>query len=314
MRVACVQDAPVFLDREATTARVIDWIGRAAAAGARLVAFGEAFLPGYPFWLSLTDGARFDDPGQKEAYRAYRDAAVRSDGPELAAIAAAAAQHGIFVVLGVVERGIAPGSGSLYCTALCIDPARGVVGHHRKLVPTYEERLVWAPGDGHGLRAHDLDGARIGVLNCWENWMPQARHAMYADGVDVHVALWPGAVRNTIDITRFVALEGRVFVLSASAVLEPGDIPAGFPLRDRLPSTARFQDGGTAIAGPDGQWLVAPLANERTLVVADLDLAAVARERQSFDPTGHYSRADVFAVAVDRRRRAAARFDDGDEE
>ncbi len=308
MRVACVQDAPVFLDREATAARVVAWIGRAAATGARLVAFGEAFLPGYPFWLSLTDGARFDDPRQKEAYAAYVAAAVQLDGPEVAAITAEAARHGIFVVLGVVER--TPGSRSLYCTALFISPRLGVVGVHRKLVPTYEERLVWAPGDGHGLRAHAVDDARVGVLNCWENWMPQARHALYADGIDIHVALWPGSVRNTVDITRFVALEGRVFVLSASSALHRGDIPAGFPLADRLPADGVFHDGGTAIARPDGQWLVPPLAHERTLVVADLDLGAVARERQNFDCTGHYGRPDVFRVDVDRRRRRAARFED----
>ena len=307
MRVACVQDAPVFLDRAATTARALDWIGRAAAQGARLVVFGEAYLPGYPFWLSITDGARFDDPRQKEAYGAYFDAAVALDGPELAAIADAAAEHEIFVVLGVVERG---GRGSLFCTAVSIDPAIGIVGAHRKLVPTYEERLVWGPGDGHGLRAHAFDGARIGVLNCWENWMPQARHALYAAGVDVHVALWPGSVRNTVDVTRFVALEGRVFVVSASSVLAASDVPDGFPLADRLPRDVLFHDGGTAIARPDGQWLVAPVAGERVLVTADLDLSAVARERQSFDPTGHYGRPDVFRVEVLRERREAARFND----
>ncbi len=310
MRVACVQDAPIFLDRKATAARIVGWIARAAAAEARLVVFGEAFLPGYPFWLSLTDGARFDDPRQKEAYRAYLDAAVRIDGPEISAIADAAAEHGLSVVLGIVERGDGPGSGSLYCTAVRFDPAWGVVGTHRKLVPTYEERLVWAPGDGHGLRAHAVDGVRVGVLNCWENWMPQARHALYADGIDVLVSLWPGSVRNTVDVTRFAALEGRVFVLSASAVLERSDIPAGFPLADALPERGLFHDGGTAIARPDGQWLVPPVARERTLVLADLDLAAVARERQSFDCTGHYARPDVFRVDVDRRRRRAVRFND----
>jgi nitrilase len=311
MRVACVQDAPVFFDRTATAERVVGWIARAAAARARLVVFPEAFLPGYPFWLSLTDGARFDDPRQKDAYRAYLDAAVRLDGPELAAIRDAAARHGLFVVLGVVERSVGPGSGSLHCTAVSIHPELGVVGAHRKLVPTYEERLVWAPGDGHGLRTHELDGARIGALNCWENWMPQARHALYADGLDLHVALWPGSLRNTADITRFVALEGRVFVLSASAVLERGDVPASFPLASALPERGLFLDGGTAIARPDGQWLIAPVARERTLVLADLDLAQVARERQNFDCTGHYARPDVFAVGIDRQRRQAAHFHEG---
>lgn len=300
----------MFLDRTATTARVVDWIAAAAGAGARLVAFGEAFLPGYPFWVSLTDGARFDDARQKEAYRCYLEAAVRIDGPELSEIARTAKHHRIFVVLGVVERGVGAGSGSLYCTAVCVDPERGVLTPHRKLMPTYEERLVWAQGDGHGLRAHPFGDTRIGALNCWENWMPQARHALYADGAEVMVGLWPGSLRNTRDITRFVALEGRVFVVSACAVLEPRDVPAGFPLADRLPDQV-YHDGGSAIAAPDGNWLVAPLARERRLVVADLDLPLLARERQNFDCTGHYSRADVFRVEVDRERRRAARFSDG---
>jgi nitrilase len=307
LRVAAVQDAPVFLDTEATLTRVLHWIERAGDRDVQLLAFGETYLPGYPFWLSLTDAARFDEPTQKDAYRAYLDAAVTVDGPELAEIAAVARHEGVFVVLGVAERVGA----SIYCSAISIDPVHGILAPHRKLMPTHEERLVWAQGDGHGLRTHDVRGARVGVLCCWENWMPQARHALYADGVQVHVALWPGSVRNTEQITRFAALEGRSYVVSASSVLQLSDVPAGFPLRDRLPTDAPyFHDGGTAIAGPDGQWIVPPLRIDRTLVVADLDLAAVARERQNFDPVGHYSRADVFRVEVDRTRRRAVEFRD----
>jgi nitrilase len=305
LRVGAVQDAPVFLDRRATLERVLVWIEQAGRVGVELLAFGETFLPGYPFWLSLTDGARFDEPAQKEAYRAYLDAAVRLDGPELAEVASSARRHGVFVVLGVAERV----GESIYCSAISVDPERGVLAPHRKLMPTYEERLVWAQGDGHGLRCHAVEDARVGVLCCWENWMPQARHALYADGVQVHVALWPGSVRNTRDATRFVALEGRSFVVSACAVLDADDVPAGFPLRDRLPG-GRFLDGGTAIAAPDGRWVVPPLAAERRLVLAELDLAEVARERQNFDPAGHYSRADVFHVEIDRTRRRAAEFHD----
>ena len=135
--------------------------------------------------------------------------------------------------------------------------------------------------------------------------MPQARHALYADGEEVHVAIWPGGVHNTRDLTRFIALEGRVFVLSAGSLLRRADVPAGWVLRDALPDRDWYYDGGSAIAGPDGKWLVEPVARERGLVIADLDLAAVARERHNFDPTGHYARPDVFRVEVDRRRRRA---------
>lgn len=297
----------MFLDTQATLARVLWWIEEAGHRDVQLLAFGETFLPGYPFWLALTDAARFDEPAQKETYRAYLDAAVRIDGPELAKVAEHARRFRVFVVLGVAERA----GTSIYCSAISIDPDLGILPPHRKLIPTYEERLVWAHGDGHGLRTYDVDGARVGSLCCWENWMPQARHALYADGMQVHVALWPGSVRNTEHATRFIALEGRSYVISASSVLRLEDIPESFPLRDRLPRGNRpFLDGGSAIARPDGRWLEPPLADERTLVVADLDLAAVSRERQNFDPVGHYSRADVFRVEVDRTRRRAAQFRD----
>jgi len=307
VRVAAAQAHPIWGDKGATTKKVIDWIGAAADADVQLVAFGETFLSGYPFWLSITDGARFNDPRQKAAYAFYLDAAVELQGPELAEIAEAARDHKVATYLGIAERGNGPARGTVFCTLVAIDPAAGLVVTHRKLMPTYEERLVWGIGDGAGLEARTLANRwRVGGLLCWENWMPQARHALYADGEDLHVALWPGGTENTRDITRFIALEGRTFVLSAGALLGPQDIPTAFPLSDDLPS---FEyDGGSAIAAPDGSWLAEPVSGEERLVMADLDLSMVARERQNFDPTGHYARPDVFQVTVDRRPRSAAAF------
>ncbi len=304
----------MFLDRAATTERVLEWIERAADQGVKLLAFGETYLPGYPFWIGETDGARFEAADQKEVYAAYLDAAIRADGRELQEIAAAAKRFELTVVLGAAERGVGCATGSLWASAFVVHPDRGVAPAHRKLVPTYEERLAWAHGDGHGLRPHDVQGTTVTVLNCWENWMPLARHACWANGAEVHVALWPGSEKLTRDITRFAAREGRVFILSACAVLAPEDVPATFPLRAALGErSAPYQDGGSAVAGPDGEWVVAPVVGERRLVIADLDLAAVLRERQSLDPTGHYARPDVFEVAVSRRRLEAARFgEDGE--
>jgi nitrilase len=317
LRVAAVQDAPAFLDPVASTAKAIRWIEEAADRSVELLAFGETWLPGYPFWLSSTGGARFDDPLQKAMYARYLRAALRADGPELAAIADAAARCGVHVVLGFVERGTSTATGSTFASLATISPNAGVVIVHRKLVPTYEERLVWAHGDGHGLRTHELvtrTGAtvRIGALNCWENWMPLARHTMWSQGVDVLVASWPGAVRLTEDITRFAAREGRVFVLSAGGVLQRADLPDDLPIAEALPPDPEhvFYDGGSAIAGPDGRFVVAPVANERGLVVAELTLGAIARERQNFDVTGHYTRPDVFHVTVHRSRRPLVSFDD----
>lgn len=310
LRVAIAQDAPALLDAARTTQRVLDYLERARSEGASLLAFGETYLPGYPFWVSSTGGARFEDPDQKRAYGAYLEAAIRLDGPELAEIVARARDLGIYVVLGIAERGAGPGSGSVYATAVSIHPERGLLPAHRKLVPTFEERLVWAPGDGHGLRAHALGDTRVSALNCWENWMPQARHAMYAEGTQVHVAIWPGAVRLTKDIARFVAREGRVFCVCACGLLHRDDVPEDFPLRAKLPDQEWFYDGGSAIAGPDGEWVMPPVAHERGLLCADIDTSHVGQERQNFDATGHYGRPDVFCVRVDRTRRSAVEFVD----
>jgi len=310
MRIAAAQTGPRWGDPEATAGVVADWIGRAASAGADLVAFGETFLSGYPFWVARTDGARFDAPDQKEAYAFYLEAAVAVDGPEIAVVAEAAADHGVFTYLGITERSAS--RGTVYATLVAIDPATGVVSAHRKLMPTYEERMVWGTGDGHGLRVHQMGEIRVGGLNCWENWVPLARHSLYAQGIDLHVAVWPGSVGLTKDITRFIAAEGRCYVLSAGALLRRSDIPEHFPLYDAALAGAPdlLYDGGSAIAGPDGSWLVEPVAGEERLVVADLDVARVWGERQNFDPAGHYFRGDVFEVTVDRRRLGAGEYID----
>lgn len=316
LRIAAVQDAPVFLDTAATVERMVGHIEAAGRQDVRLVAFGETFLPGYPFWLSSTGGAAFDDPGQKAAFAAYLDAAVDAEGPELRAIEAACRRTGVAAVVGFAERGRGVASGSTYCSLSFVHPERGAAAPHRKLVPTYEERLVWAPGDGHGLRAHELDGISVTALNCWENWMPQARHAMYAAGAQLHVAIWPGSVGLTRDITRFVAREGRIFVLSTGAILRAEDVGSALPVHDRLPTAPGhvWLDGGSCVAGPDGEWRVPPRGlgdAPQGLVIADIDLSEIGPERQNFDPTGHYARPDVFEVRVDRRRRAATTFSDG---
>jgi nitrilase len=305
MRVAAVQARPAWLDPAATVRLVVDWLERAAMAGVDLVAFPETFLPGYPFWVCRTDGARFEDARQKRAYAHYLEAAVELRGPELAEIVEASGDLGLFAYVGVAERA----GGTVYCTVVAIDGGRGIVGSHRKLVPTHDERLVWGFGDGNGLSTHLVHGWRVGGLSCWENWMPLARHALYADGEELHVSLWPGTPALTADITRFVAREGRVYHLAVSGLLDGRDTPAGFEFADELAGIGAVFDGGSAVAGPSGEWVAAPVRGEERLVVVDLDRVAVAAERQSFDPAGHYARPDVFDLRVDRRRRGVA-FED----
>lgn len=315
MKVSIAQIAPVLLDRERTLERVHRGIEEAAAAGSKLVAFGEAVVPGYPAWLPRTDGSRFESPIQKDIHAVYLDQAVDIDAGHLDGVRELARQHAIAVVLGVAERAQDRGGHSLFCSAVTISPDGDVASVHRKLVPTYEERLCWAHGDAHGLVSHEfLAPFTLGSLNCWENWMPLTRAAMQAQGVDLHVAIWPGGDVNTRDITRFVAKESRAFVLSASAIMRPEDIPASFPHRDvlaaALPDSGLLHDGGSAIAGPDGEWIVEPVIGAEQLITVDLDHTAVLRERQNFDPSGHYTRPELLSLSIDRRRAVAARFID----
>ncbi|HXF04039.1 MAG TPA: carbon-nitrogen hydrolase family protein [Blastocatellia bacterium] len=314
MRVAGIQAAPIFLDRQATLDKMLSLIAEAAREGAELCAFPEVFLSGYPAWLSLTGGARFNDDRQKEAYAVLLDQAVRLDGPEVRALERAAREHRIFVYAGMSERGLTEhqGRGTVYCTLLAIDPQRGVVNVHRKLKPTYEERLVWGDGDGGGLRVLPYQGWRIGGLICWENWMPLARTALYAQGEELHVSVWPGNPSLVMDNGRFVALEGRVYVLAVCGILRAEDIPPTFPLReDMLAHGNVFYRGGTSIFAPDGTLVAGPLVDVEGIVYADIDSRMVSRERQNFDPTGHYARPDVFRLRVDRRRRLSVSFRDG---
>jgi len=312
LTVGLAQIAPVWLDREATLAKIVDWIGQAAAAGCGFVVFGEALAPGYPFWIEHTDGARFESSLQKDIHAHYLDQAVQVEAGHLDGVCAAAARLGIAVMLGTIERPADRGGHSVYCSRVHVGADGRVASVHRKLLPTYEERLSWAPGDGHGLQVHPVGPFRVGGLNCYENWMPLSRAALYAQGEDLHVALWPGNLRNTDDTTRFLAREGRSYVLAVSGLMRREDVPAGSPatvMLERCPDV--LADGGSCIAGPDGAWVAPPVTGREHLIVATLDHREVRRERQNFDLAGHYARPDVTRLVVDRRRQSLASFQDG---
>jgi nitrilase len=312
LAVGLAQIAPVWLNRERTLDKIIDYVHLAADQGCRLVAFGEALLPGYPFWIERTDGARFNSPIQKEIHAHYLDQAVQIEAGHLELLCGAARARKIAVVTGVIERPADRGGHSVYASLVYIDPNGAIQSVHRKLMPTYEERLTWSPGDGHGLRVHSLGAFTVGGLNCWENWMPLARAALYAQGEDLHVAIWPGGVHNTADITRFVAIEARSYVMSVSGLMRREDFPAETPHLETILAGSEevLANGGSCIAAPDGTWVIAPHEGREELLVATLDHARVRQERQNFDPVGHYARPDVTQLTVNRMRQSTISLSD----
>jgi len=313
LTVGLAQMAPVWLDRTRTLEKMLAQVAAAAdAAGCHLVAFGEALLPGYPFWLERTNGAVFNSPVQKEIHAHYLDQAVQIEAGHLDALCDAARAHNIAVVAGCIERPADRGGHSLYASLVYIAADGAIQSVHRKLMPTYEERLAWSPGDGHGLRVHRLGAFTVGGLNCWENSMPLARAALYGQGEDLHVAIWPGSRRNTQDITRFIAVEARSFVLSVSGLMRKSDFPAGTPHLDVILAGSEdvLADGGSCVAAPDGSWVVEPVVGEERLIVATIDHRRVREERQNFDPAGHYARPDVTQLIVNRQRQSTVSLRD----
>ncbi len=306
LTIGLAQIAPVWLDRQQTLKKIGEYIARAAEKKCRLVAFGEALLPGYPFWLELTDGARFNSAIQKEIHAHYMVQAVQIESGHLNPLCETAAKHNIAVILGCIERAGDRGGHSLYCSLVYVNQKGNIESVHRKLMPTYEERLTWATGDGHGLRVHKLGAFTVGGLNCWENWMPLVRTALYAQGENLHVAIWPGNLRNTYDITRFIAKESRSYVISVSGLMRKKDFPADTPhferITDDCPDT--LANGGTCLAGPDGELIIEPVVDQEVLLTETIDYRRVREERQNFDPSGHYARPDITQLTVNRQRQS----------
>jgi nitrilase len=306
LSVGLAQIAPVWLDKKKTTEKIANYIDEAGSRKCDLIVFGEALLPGYPFWLGLTHGAKFNSRMQKEFYAHYVQNAVCPEDGDLDSLSAVARKNGIAVYLGIVERASDRGGHSLYCSLVFINKEGEIKSVHRKLQPTYEERLVWAQGDGNGLRVHSIPPFTVGGLNCWENWMPLSRTALYSMGENLHVAVWPGSRRNTEDISKFIAKESRSYVISVSGLMKKENIHEQVPYQTVLIENAPdvLADGGSCIVGPDGEWIFEPVVNEEGLFTSSIDFSKVLEERQNFDPSGHYSRPDVTRIQVNRDRQS----------
>lgn len=313
LKVALAQISPIWLNKLETLEKVKRSVLEAIENRAELIIFGEGLVPGYPFWLPLTPGTSWDDPIQKELHAHYARQAIQIEAGDLDEIKFLAGKYKIAIYLGIIERPSDRGGHSLYCSLVYISEEGEIKSVHRKLQPTYDERLTWSPGDGHGLRVHPLKKFSVGGLNCWENWMPLARTALYGLGENLHIAVWPGAVRNTENITRMIAQESRSYVISVSSLMGKKDFPKDTPHLDLILKDAPdiLADGGSCIAGPDGKWIVEPIPNQEGIFYETLDFNRVFEERQNFDPVGHYSRPDVLELNVNRERQSSVRYDEG---
>jgi predicted amidohydrolase len=302
VRVAAIQAAPVLLDLERSTAKAISLIGRAARQGARLVALGETWLPGYPAWLDLCAGSAYwNHPPAKKVFARLKANSVVIPGPEIARFSEAARRHGEVIVLGVHERvDGGPGHGTIYNAQLILGADGALLSRHRKLMPTFAEKLIWGQGDGRDLDAVPTAVGRVGTLICWEHWMPLARQAVHRSGEQIHVATWPSVHDLHQLASRHYAFEGRCFVLAVGQIIRARDLPpeleAPAELR-RAPDSFLYR-GGTTIYGPDGSVLAGPVFDREEIVMADLDLARIAEETMALDVTGHYDRPDVFDFRV----------------
>jgi len=306
LKIALSQIAPVWLNKEATLRKVSEKILEASKENAELIVFGEALVPGYPFWLAYTGGAEWNTSLNKTMHAHYVDNAVCIENGDLSSICELCKGNNIAVYLGIIERPLDRGGKSIYCTLVYIDNKGTIQSVHRKLQPTYDERLTWSPGDGNGLQTHSLKSFTVGGLNCWENWMPLPRAALYAQGEDVHIAVWPGSDHNTKDITRFIARESRSYVISVSALMRIEDIPKDTPHYDLLVEKMPTQmtNGGSCIAGPDGEFEIAPVTNTEGNIYHTIHFEKILQERQNFDPVGHYSRPDVTQLIINSERQS----------
>jgi nitrilase len=303
VRVACVQAEPAVLDRERTLDKLATLTAEAAAAGARLVVFPETFVAAYPSsaWAKFLAG--WADPRAKGAFARLVRESVDVPGPDADRLGEIAREHEVWLVTGVNERD-PERPGTLHNALLYHAPDGRLAVHHRKLVPTNHERLIWGQGDGGGLRAVETPLGRIGGLICWENYMPLARFALYESGVEIYIASTADDGDAWQSTLVHIARESRAFVVSPCHFQRAGSYPDDFPLRDELAGIDVLGRGGSAILAPDGSYLAGTLYGEEGILYADLDPQRLDEERQRFDPAGHYHRPDVLELRV-RARRAA---------
>jgi len=300
-KIAAVQAAPMFLNREATVEKACRLISEAAHQGARLIVFPESFIPTYPDWVWAVPPGR--ERILNQLYADFLANAVEIPGAATETLAQAARKAGAYLVMGVTERDTTASGASLYNTLLYFSPEGNLMGKHRKLVPTGGERLVWAQGDGSTLEVYDTPLGKIGGLICWENYMPLARYTMYAWGTQIYIAATWDRGEPWLSTLRHIAKEGRVYVIGCCTALRSADIPDQFEYKDKFYSGSRdwINEGDSAIVNPDGEFIAGPVRMKEEILYAEVDPAQMRGPKWMLDVAGHYARPDVFELIVHRK-------------
>lgn len=306
MKVAIVQDGPVYLNQTETFNKTIRFIQEASQAGADLVVFGECWFSGYPVWLDVcSDVNLWDHEPVKEVWANTFKSGLQVSSDLMRQLQKAIAQNDIYVVMGAnepIETG--KGNGTIYNTIYTFDRKGKILNHHRKLMPTFTEKLVHGLGDGHGLKAIETEFGRIGSLICWEHWMPLTRQAMHDESEDIHIALWPHVKELHHVASRHYAHEGRCYVVAVGQIMHKDELPQSLTLSKQvaLDEDGLVMRGGSAVYGPDGSIIVHPIINKKELILVDIELERVYGERMNLSVSGHYNRDDIFSYHINKER------------
>ncbi|MBW2200937.1 MAG: carbon-nitrogen hydrolase family protein [Deltaproteobacteria bacterium] len=305
VRVAAVQAAPIFLDKDGTIEKACKLIQEAGNNGAKLIVFPESFIPTFPYWSNYHP----EGPPWARTFTKLFKNSVEIPSADTEILGKAAKQAGAYVVMGLNERDTIYG-GSLYNTLLFLDPEGRIMGKHRKLMPTHHERLYWGCGDGSGLNVYSTAIGKLGGLICYEHHMTLSKYALYAQGEQIHCAVWPGWPGNpkydNLDIvhtaSRQYAFEGQCFVVCACGWIHPEMIPDDFEFKNEMDCQSR---GGSTIITPLGTLLADPLLDQEGIVYGDLKMDLIIKAKAFVDCTGHYARWDVLSLNFNRRPHRA---------
>jgi len=307
LKIAIIQENPNQGSLAECLEKTVGWIEEAAAEGAKLIVFGETWLTGYPAWIDhCSDVGLWDHPPVKKVFSKMYQNGVEVPGKETEILSELARKYKIALVIGineVVKSG--PGNGTIYNGMLIFDEEGRLANHHRKLMPTYTERLIYGTGDANGLQSVSTSFGQLGGLICWEHWMPHTRQAMHECGETIHIALWPNVHEMLQIASRSYAFEGRTFVIAVGQIFRVKDLPAELSIPEHLKKDPEklLLNGGSCVIGPDGKYLLDPQYDVSGILYFEIpDLTRVFEEKMNLDTTGHYNRRDIFDFKVDKKR------------